>query len=151
MRRVTSQPPPADVRLARAIRALRDALVGCGIACLGLGAIALAIIALATPTSAMTWPTLTLLGGGQLLALVGAGLSAVGLRAVLVGAPAQPLLDRTRRHLALLARVVLVWCIAAATAWAIAYPSTAVLSLALAAVTAQLAVLLLVLGRRLRP
>ncbi|MEE6281996.1 hypothetical protein [Georgenia sunbinii] len=142
-------PIPDDVRLARAVRALRDTLVGCGVACLGLGVIAMAIVALASPASAVSWPTVTLLGGGQLLALVGAGLSAVALRGSLVGQPTDVLLRTTRRRLGLLARVVVGWCVAAAAAWVIAYPSTAVLSLALAAVTAQLAVALRVLGGRL--
>lgn len=140
---------PPDVRLARAIRALRDTLVGCGIACLGLGAIAMAIVALASPTSDITWPTVTILGGGQLLALIGAGISAVALRALLVGHPAEGLQATTRERLALLARVVLVWCVVATTAWVIAYPGTAALTLALAVVTAQLSVALHLLGRRL--
>lgn len=140
---------PQDVRVARAIRALRDTLVGCGMACLGLGVVAMAIVALASPTSGITWPTVTILGGGQLLALVGAGVSAVALRASLVGQPAEGLLATTHRRLALLARVVLVWCVVATTAWVIAYPATAALTLALAAVTAQLSVALLFLGRPL--
>lgn len=142
---------PPDVRVARAIRALRDTLVACGIACLGLGAIAMAIVALAAPTSGITWPTVTLLGGGQLLALVGAAISAIALRAALAGRPPEALLTTTRARLALLARGVLVWCVTGTTAWVIAYPATAALTLALAVVTAQLAVALLVLGRRLAP
>ena len=62
---------PPDVRLARTVRALRDAVVGCGAACLGLAVVAAAILALSGSDPLLAGPTLTILGGGQLLALVG--------------------------------------------------------------------------------
>lgn len=143
--------PPPDVRLARAIRALRDALIGAGAACLGLAVVASAILALSDSDAVITGPVLTLLGGGQLLALVAAVLCAIGLRGVLTGRPIGLLLVTTRARLRWVARAVLGWCVGAAAMWVLTEPASALISLALAAVTAQLAVVLVVLGRRLVP
>lgn len=140
---------PQDVRLARAIRALRDAVIGCGAACLGLAVVASAILALSGSDPTLIGPAVTVLGGGQLLALVGAVVGGLGLRAVLAGEPTGPVLTTARRRLRLVTRAVLVWCVAAAAAWTIADPALAVLVLALAAVTAQLAAVVVVLRRRL--
>ncbi len=140
---------PQDVRLARAIRALRDTVVGCGAACLGLAVVATAILALSSSDPVLTGPTVTVLGGGQLLALVGAALGAIGLRGALAGRPLDPLLATTRTRLRRLARAVLVWCVASAVAWTAARPSTVLLTLALAAVTAQLAAVVVLVRRRL--
>lgn len=142
-------PVPQDVRLARAIRALRDTVIGCGAACLGLAVVASAILALSGSDPTLTGPAVTVLGGGQLLALVGAVVGGLGLRGVLRGGAAGAVLATARRRLRLVARAVLVWCVAAAAAWTIAEPTIALLVLALAAVTAQLAAVVVVLRRRL--
>lgn len=140
---------PPDVRLARTVRALRDAVVGCGAACLGLAVVASAILALSGSDPALTGPTLTILGGGQLLALVGTVLSAVALRGALAGRPLGPLVSDARARLRWVVRATLVWAVGAALGWAFADPGLTVLCLALAAVTAQLAVVVLLLRRRL--
>lgn len=144
-----SAPVPPDVRLARAIRALRDAVVGCGAACLGLAVVAAAILALTDSDPLLTGPAVTILGGGQLLAIAGAVVGGVGLRAVLTGAPPGRATAATRGRLLRVQRGVLAWCVAATAAWTVAEPSTAVLTLALAVVTAQLAVVVVLVRRRL--
>lgn len=140
---------PPDVRLARTVRALRDAVVGCGAACLGLAVVAAAILALSGSDPLLAGPTLTILGGGQLLALVGAVVAALGLRGALVGRPLSGVVEATRARLRWVVRATLVWSLGAAVGWALADPARAVLFLALGAVTAQLAVVVLVLRRRL--
>lgn len=142
-------PVPQDVRLARAIRALRDTVAGCGAACLGLAVVAVAILVLSSSDPTLTAPVVTILGGGQLLAIVGAGVGALGLRAALADRPLGPALATARERLRWVTRAVLVWCVGAAVAWTLAQPAIALLNLALAAVTAQLAVVLVVTGRRL--
>jgi len=139
---------PPDVRLARAIRALRDAVLGCGAACLGLAVVAGAILALSGSDPVLTPPVVTVLGGGQLLALAGAVVAGLGLRAALAGRPVGPALTATRDRLRLVGRAVLVWCVGAAAGWTVAAPGVALLVLALAAVTAQLAVVVLLVRRR---
>ncbi|MEE6274319.1 hypothetical protein [Georgenia wangjunii] len=140
---------PEDVRVARAVRGLRDALVACGAACLVLGVFAVGAVLLAGDDAGAAWPAVTLLGSGQLLALVGAGVAAAALRAVLRGSGPAPALARTHAILGLLARLVLVACVAGATAWVVARPGAALMTLALALVTAQLAAVLAVVRRRL--
>lgn len=140
---------PSDVRLARAIGALRDTVIGCGAACLGLAVVASAILALSSSAPALTGPTLTILGGGQVLALAGALVGGLGLRGALVGRPLGPVLSATHSRLHWVVRAVLVWCLGAALGWTLAEPSSGVLALALAAVTAQLAVVVVLLRRRL--
>ncbi|WP_413452041.1 hypothetical protein AA0Y32_12955 [Georgenia phoenicis] len=140
---------PPDVRLARTIRALRDAVVGCGAACLGLAVVAAAILALSGSEPALSGPTLTILGGGQLLALVGASVAALGLRGALTGAELAAVVGAVRDRLRWVVRAVLVWSVGAALGWSLAEPGRTVLFLALGAVTAQLAVVVLVLRRRL--
>ncbi len=140
---------PPDVRLARTVRALRDAVVGCGAACLGLAVIAAAILALSGSDPLLAGPTLTILGGGQLLALVGAALAALGLHGALAGHPLGGVVGTTRARMRWVVRAALVWSVGAAVGWALADPARTLLFLALGAVTAQLAVLVLVLRRRL--
>lgn len=169
---------PDDVLLARAIRALRDAVVLCGAGCLMLAVVAGGVIALAGPDATLGPTALTILGGGQLIALVGAVVAALGLRAALAGsgtaaeagpaagagteaglatapgtgaavATAGRAVSTVRTRLRWLVRVVLVWCVGTAAGWSLAVPSRVVVTLALAAVAAQLAVLLLVAVRRL--
>lgn len=140
---------PQDVRLARTIRAFRDAMIACGAACLGLAVIASAILVLSGSDPVITAPVVTILGGGQLLALLGAVVCGLGLRGVLAGRSAEGALQTAGGRLRLLAGAVLVWCVGAAAGWTIASPSTVVLILALAAVTAQLIAVLLLARRRL--
>lgn len=140
---------PPDVQLARAVRALRDAVVGCGAAGLGLTAVAAAILALSGSDPTLTGPALTILGGGQLLAISGAVVGAVGLRSVLAGGPPARALARARRRLRWVQHAVLAWCVGAVVAWTVGKPATAVLTLALAVVAAQLAVVVLLVRRRL--
>lgn len=140
---------PPDVRLARTIRALRDAVLGCGAACLGLAVVAAAILALSSSDPLLAGPTLTILGGGQLLALAGAALAALGLRGALVGRPLVSVVGATRERLRWVVRATLVWSAGAAVGWSLADPARTVLFLALGAVTAQLAVVVLVVRRRL--
>ncbi len=139
---------PPDVRLARAIRALRDAVLGCGAACLGLAVVAGAILGLSGSDPAVTPAVVTVLGGGQLLAIVGAAVGGLGLRAVLTGRPVVPALSATHARLRWVVRAVLVWCVGAAAGWTVAEPALALLVLALAAVVAQLAVVVLLVRRR---
>lgn len=142
-------PLPPDVQLARAIRTLRDAVIGCGAACLGLAVVAGAILALSDSDPTLTGPTVTILGGGQLLALLGAASGALGLRGALRDEPLGPVLSTTRRRLRWVTRAALGWCVGAAAGWTIADPGSVVLVLALAAVAAQLAVVLRLVRRRL--
>ncbi len=145
-----SPPVPPDVSVARAIRALRDTTLGCGAACLGLAVVATAILALGGADPRLSGPAVTILGGGQLLAIAGAVVGALGLRAVLADRPPRPVLAATAHRLHWVFRAVLVWSAASAVAWTAADPSGAVLAIALAAVTAQLAAVVVVLRRRLR-
>lgn len=141
---------PDDVRLARAIGALRDAILLCGGGCLALAVIAGSVIALAGPDATLGPTALTILGGGQFIALVGAVLSALGLRnALSASRPLTEILTRTRTRLRFLVRVVLVWAVGTAAGWTLAIPARIVITLALVAVTAQLAVLLLLAVGRL--
>lgn len=142
-------PVPADVRLARTIRVLRDAVVICGAGSLGAAVLAAGMLALSGTDSALSWPLLTILGGGQLITLVGAILAALGLRAALVAGDATGAARTTHRRLRVLARAVLIWSVGTAAGWALADPGNVLLFLALAAVTAQLAVVLLLAAGRL--
>lgn len=144
------QPVPADVRLARTVRVLRDAVVICGAGSLGAAALAAGMLALSGTDTDLSWPLLTILGGGQLIALFGAILAALGLRAALVADDAAGAARTTHRRLRVLARAVLVWSVGTAGGWALADPGNALLVLALAAVTAQLAVVLLLAAGRLQ-
>ncbi|MFC4554518.1 hypothetical protein [Georgenia faecalis] len=139
---------PEDVRIARAVRTLRDAVVGAGAACLVLGVFAVAVVLLLGADDA--WPAVTLLGGGQVLAIVAAAVAALALRAVLAGAEPTAPLERAWRGLRLTARAVLVLCVLAAVAWVVADPGSAVSTVALALVTAQLTAVLTLLARRVR-
>ena len=140
------QPVPHDVRLARTVRVLRDAVVICGAGSLGAAVLAAGMLALSGTDSDLAWPLLTMLGGGQLIALLGAVVAALGLRTALVATDATDAARAVHRRLRGLSRAVLVWSVGTAAGWVLANPSTALLVLALAAVTAQLAVVLL-LGR----
>jgi len=146
---VESPPVPQDVLIARAIRALRDAVVGCGAACLGLAVVAAAILALSGSDTTLVGPAVSVLGGGQLLAITGAVVGALGLRAVLAGRPPARTLATTSARLRWVQRAVLAWCVVAVAAWTVADPATAVLTLALGVVSAQLAIVLVLVRRRL--
>src|SRR5699024_513248 len=116
----------------------------------GAAVLAVGMLALSGSDADLGWPLLTILGGGQLIALVGAVLAALGLRAALVGDDATAAARTTHRRLRMLARAVLIWSVGSAAGWALAEPGTALLVLALAAVTAQLAVVLLLAAGRLQ-
>lgn len=144
------QPVPHDVRLARTVRVLRDAVVICGAGSLGAAVLAAGMLALSGTDSDLSWPLLTILGGGQLIALLGAVLAALGLRTALVADDATDSARTVHRRLRGLSRAVLVWSVGTAAGWTLAQPSSALLVLALAAVTAQLAVVLLLAAGRVR-
>jgi len=147
---VDQQPVPHDVRLARTVRVLRDAVVICGAGSLGAAVLAAGMLALSGTDSDLSWPLLTILGGGQLIALLGAVLAALGLRTALMADDATDSARTAHRRLRGLSRAVLVWSVGTAAGWTLAQPSSALLVLALAAVTAQLAVVLLLAAGRVR-
>ena len=140
---------PQDVLVARAIRALRDAVVACGAACLGLAVVAAAILALSGSDPTLVGPAVSVLGGGQLLAIVGAVVGALGLRGVLAGRPPAQTLTVTSARLRRVQLAVLVWCVVAVATWTVVEPATAVLTLALGVVAAQLALVVVLVRRRL--
>lgn len=143
-----------DLRTAHVVAATRAALVTMGVACLTLGGIALALVALVPDSGTVALePGLTVVGGGQLLAIAGAICSALALRDALHdGADRSDhllALQRLHARLGLVLRATLVWCVAATAVWAVLRPGQAVFTLALAAVTAQLAGLLVLVRRHL--
>ena len=158
--------------VARAIRDLTRALLICCAAVGVLGLAGVAILTLAPQDLTGLLPALTLLGLCQVFALVGGVVVGVGLRAALgtrrtdagprppdAAAPADATPDDAARaaeasavvarRLHLLARVVLVACVLAVAAWALADGAAAVGALLGALVGAQVAVVFVLLARRL--
>ncbi|HLS49637.1 MAG TPA: hypothetical protein VK024_06555 [Actinomycetaceae bacterium] len=130
--------------------ALRTAFIASGGACLALGVLAASLLVLAGADSPIAWPAVTLLGGGQVVALAAAGVAGAGWWR-LGRADTRGVLEQTARRFGFLQRVVLVWCIGAAAAWVIHSLDLAIAVLLLAAVAAQLALVLGMLRRGLTP
>lgn len=132
-----------------AAHSLRTALIASGGAALGLGVVATCLLALAGADSPIAWPAVTLVGGGQLFALLAALSSAVAWwRSSTTGVAT---LARVARHLAFLQRAVLVWAVVGAAGWVLYRPELGIAVLLIAAVTAQLALVLGLLHRRMVP
>jgi len=132
-----------------ALRRLRDVVVACAAACLGLAVIAAALISLTGTDSMATGPVVWLLGGGQVLALAAALIGVWGFRAGL-HEPADEVVRRISARLAWVQRATLVWCVAAAAIYTLMNPGAGLVALLLGAVSAQLAVLIGLLRRRLQ-
>lgn len=152
--------------VARAIRDLTRALLICCAAVGVLGLAGVAILTLAPQDLTGLLPALTLLGLCQVFALVGGVVVVVGLRTALgprhadaaPGRPDAAPADANRaaeasavvvRRLQILARVTLAACVLAVAAWALADGAAAVGALLGALVGAQVAVMFVLLARRL--
>lgn len=129
--------------------ALRFVVLGGGATCLLLAVIASALLFLAGAGSPVAWPVVSLLGGGQLVALLAAGRAGWGLLAMRRRAAPAAVIALVARHLQLLQRALLVWCVLATAGWVLARPSLAMATLLVAAVTAQGTLVLAVFRRRL--
>lgn len=134
--------------VARSLRALRSALLATVGACLALGALAIGVVLLTGTGTALLWPGLSVLAGGQLLALVAAAVTALGLRRVLLGDEPAAALARTALGLRRLARLVLAVCVAGVVIWGVLRPEALVVTTACALVAAQAAAVLHVLHSR---
>ena len=152
--------PPPDVVAARVVRALTRTLVLCCVAVVAAGLVAAGALAVAgDATERLTTlglaPAVTMLGLGQAGGLVAAVVSAVGLRRVLAadlratGGSGAGAAERVARRLGLVARGLFGACALGSAAWIVAEPPAAVAVLLGAAVSAQVAVLLLVLRTNL--
>jgi hypothetical protein len=158
--------PPPDALVARTIRALTWVLLAGCVAAAALGLAAVAALMLTAPTGADLGPVTTLLAVGQLAALATAAVGGLGLWRTLrpreAGQAAGPgaadwddvagttaVRTVTARRLALLARVTAAGCVLAVAVWSLTTPGGALGSLLGAAVAAQVAVLDVVLSRRL--
>jgi hypothetical protein len=136
---VSTAPPEETV--ARAVRALRIALLVCAGACVVLGLMGAALVLL-TDDDALLWPGLTLLGLGQLAGLVGAAVASLGLRRVLTGSDPREVTPRVRATLGRLSIVLGVVLAIGAVAWIVVRPSAWVAVVACALVSVQLVALL---------
>lgn len=155
-------PVPADVLIARAVRAHTRALATMAGACLVLALIGVAALSLAGED--MTTPPvtagLTLLGVGQVCALIAAAVAGFGLARVLrdVGEPGsddsadavradipRATVRATASRFAILMRVTVGGCVLAITVWAIANPAALLGAVVGALVTLQLVVALALL------
>ena len=170
---VTSQPP--DVAVAHAIRALTRALLVCCAAVGALGLAGVAVLTLGAASADGLMPALSLLAVGQVVALAGGVVVVLGLRATLrpsrarrgpdassaTVAPTHATPDDAARaaaagavvarRLGLLARLLLVALVVAVAGWAFADGASALGALLGALVSAQVAVVFVVVGRRLSP
>lgn len=174
---MTSLPP--DVAVAHAIRALTRALLVCCAAVGALGLAGVAVLTLGAASTDGLMPALSLLAVGQVVALAGGGVVVLGLRAALrpsrarrgpdasspadapADAPAHATPDDAARaaaacavvarRLEVLARVLLAACVLAVAGWAFADGASALGALLGALVSAQVAVVFVVVGRRLSP
>lgn len=129
--------------------ALRVVVLGGGATCLLLAVIASALLYLAGSGSPVAWPVVSLLGGGQLVALLAAGSAGWGLLALWRRAVPAATVALVARHLQLLQRALLVWCVLATAGWVLVRPALAMATILLAAVTAQVALVLALFRRRL--
>ncbi|WP_127132073.1 hypothetical protein [Georgenia sp. SYP-B2076] len=132
---------------ARAASVLRTTLAGCVGACLALGVMGLALTALTGADGAVAWPGVSLLGLGQLLALVAAAVAGWGLRRVLAGDAPRAVTARVRSALGRVEQALLVLLALGALAWVVARPEATVAILACALVSAQVAAVLHLLRR----
>lgn len=153
---------PADVLIARAVRAHTRALATLAGACIVLALIGVAALSLAgadTGTPPVT-AGLTLLGVGQVCALVAAAVAGMGLARVLrdVGEPGsddavdavradvpRTAVRRTAARFAVLMRVTVGACVLAVTVWALADPVGLIGAVVGALVALQLVVVLALL------
>lgn len=162
--------------VARAIRDLTRALLICCAAVGALGLAGVAILTLAPQDLAGLLPALALLGLCQMFALVGGVVVGVGLRAALGPRRTEPAPGRpddtpaaaasadatpgdaarateasavVAHRLQIVARVTLAACVLVVAAWAIADGAAAVGALLGALVGAQVAVVFVLLARRL--
>jgi hypothetical protein len=167
--------PPPDVVVARTLRSLTRALLVCCGAALALGLLAVAILGLSGGSADGLASGLVLLGVGQLAAIAGAGVVGSGLRRVVgsategaqhpgsavatapgdaVATPEDAAAATGAREavghgLVLVARALLVACVLVAAAWTLADTAAALGSLLGALVSAQVAVALFAVRRRL--
>lgn len=155
-------PMPADVLIARAVRAHTRALATLAGACIVLALIGVAALSFAgadTGTPPVT-AGLTLLGVGQVCALVAAAVAGMGLARVLrdVGEPGsddavdavradvpRTAVRRTAARFAILMRVTVGACVLAVTVWALADPAGLIGAVVGALVALQLVVVLALL------
>jgi len=153
---------PADVLIARAVRAHTRALVTLAAACVVLAGIGTAALSLAGEdlrTPPIT-AGLSVLAVAQVCALIAAGIAGLGLMRVLheVGEPGSEdsavavrshvPVDATRRtaaRFAMLMRVIVGACVLVITVWAVADTAGVLGAVIGAAVTVQLVVVLAVL------
>ncbi|GAA4418509.1 hypothetical protein GCM10023169_08170 [Georgenia halophila] len=129
----------------RAVRALRTALLVTAGACVALGILGASLVLLSGATD--PWPGLTLLLTGQVVALVAALVSAVGLRRVLRGDERGAVTARVRSAYGVLASVLAALLIAGVTGWVLVRPDAWLAVVACALLTAQLVAVLRYLRR----
>lgn len=146
--------PAPDVVTARVVRALTRTLILCCVAVVAAGLVAAGALAVAGDAADGLTPAVTMLGLGQAGGLVAAGVSALGLRRALATGPLPGGCEagdaeRVARRLGLVARGLFGACALASAAWIVAEPRAAVAVLLGAAVSAQVAVLLLALRTNL--
>lgn len=150
---------PADVLIARAVRAHTRTLAALALSCVVLAGIGVGALSLAGPNRGDPPITagLVLLGIGQLCALASAGVAALGLVRVLreVGEPGSPdsvdaartdvprrAVRSTAARLAIAMRVTVGACVLGITVWALADPSGVVGAVVGTLVVLQLVVVL---------
>lgn len=141
--------PTTPPRLGDPGSALRVVVLGGGATCLLLAVMASALLYLAGTGSPAAWPVVSLLGAGQLVALLAAGSAGWVLLAMRRRAVPAAAVAPVARHLQLLQRALLVWCVLATAGWVLARPALAIATLLVAAVTAQIALVLALFRRRL--
>lgn len=156
------EPVPDDVLIARAVRAHTRALLTMALAVLVLAIIGVAALSLAGAdrSTAPIMAGLTLLGVGQLSALVAAGIAGAGLVRVLrdVGEPGsadsaaavrsdvpRAAVRTTAARFAVLMRVILGACVLTIAVWALANTAGIVGAVVGALVTVQVVVALALL------
>ncbi len=141
---------PAEVALARAIRALRSAMLLLLSTALGLGVLAAAALVLAGQDGPELWPGLTTVLLGQFAALAGGATALVGLqRALRPGAVPEVVRSATAGWLRRIPRPLYAALVVATAAWTLAEPTAGIEALVGAVVGAQAGVAVSLVARSL--